>query len=579
MTKSGEKRRLAAILVADVAGYSRLMEADEGGTLAALKQRRKTILEPVTRDHGGRVVKLMGDGALIEFASIVNAVQAALELQRKMGEANEPLPKRSHVVLRIGVNLGDVISEGSDIYGDGVNVAARLEALAPPGGICVSDKVRNEILGKIDFEAEDMGEVALKNLGRKVRVYRIGTHSAQSEIRRTSSHGMEERTSIAVLPFVNMSGDPEQDFFADGLAEDLITELSRNRHLSVTARNTTFTYKGRAVNVPEVARQLGVDFVVEGSVRRAGSRVRITVQLIDSISGAHAWAEKFDKNIEDIFAVQDEVIDLIVARFAFGLDEAAGAQRRRNPTTSGTAYTYFLEARAIWRNGEEQRARELLLRAIELDPNYARALGYLSYFYSYGRFSLATGLSDEESVQKARDYAQKALALDRSDPFTLHRAAMTYTFLGETPYARSLIEAAANHNPRDLDLMVVHGLILAYCGEHQAGLRLLERVASLEPRMPPGYLWALSDVCYLVGDFQRAHAAVEGMIDPPPFARMCQAACLAQLGRSKEAQLIIERVSGQGSLNRLVSLHIAMLVLPKDQQLWLDGFRKAGIAI
>jgi len=280
-------RRLAAIVVADVAGYSRLMEADEAGTLLALRERRKTILEPVAREQGGRIVKVMGDGVLIEFASAVNAVKAALELQRKMAEANESLPDNRRIVLRIGVNLGDVIGEGSDIYGDGVNVAARLEALAEPGGILISGKVHDEVRGKVEFSAENLGEISLKNMAHAVTAHRLLQRSPAVP---AGSASKPERTGIAVLPFVNMSGNPEQDYFADGIAEDLITELSRYRDLAVVARNTTFAYKNKAIDVRRVGRDLGVNLVLEGSVRQSANRVRITAQLIDVETGAHVWA-------------------------------------------------------------------------------------------------------------------------------------------------------------------------------------------------------------------------------------------------------------------------------------------------
>lgn len=567
-------RRLAAILAADVVGYSKLMAEDEEGTLAALKAHRREVFDPETAKRGGRIVKLMGDGVLVEFPSVVDAVECARAIQTALaGRGNK-------IKLRIGINLGDIIIDGDDIYGDGVNVAARLEALAEPGGICISGKVHDEVRGKLGFEAENMGEVQLKNITQPVRAYHLWPASTQVGVVSSNKNPTDSgRTSIAVLPFVNMSGNAEQDYFADGISEDLITELSRYRHVSVTARNTTFLYKGRSVNVTEVGRELGVDFVVEGSVRQAGNRVRITAQLIDVETGAHVWAEKFDRAMENIFAVQDDVVAEIIAHFTFGLDEAAGARRHRNPTTNSTAYTHFLQARAAWREGEEKGARELLLRAIDLDPQFARALSYLAYFYSYGRFSQTTGLSDEEAARLALNFAERAIAADRGDPFTLHRIAITYNLLGETAKAQPLIEAAAAQNPHDLDVIVVHGLILAYCGRHQEGLDLLERAGRIESRMTPGYRWAMSDAYYLAHDYTKSYAAISPIIDPPPFMRVCQAASLAQLGRGEEACRIVKEVSTLIDTARIVRMHVAMCVLPEDAEHWLDGFRKAGINV
>lgn len=295
------KRRLAAIVVADVVGYSRLMEADEAGTFAALKERRKGVLEPVVKAHGGRIVKVMGDGVLVEFGSAVSAVQGALKLQKKMAEVNEGLPEARRIVLRIGINLGDVIGEGSDIYGENVNTAARLESRAEPGGICVSYSVYEQAAKKIECLFEELGERHLKNIEAPVRAYFVRPAAPES----TPAAIASQRPSIAVLPFDNISGDPAQEYFSDGITEDISTELSRFRELIVIARNSSFTFKGKTVDIKEVGRKLGVRFAVEGSVRRAGNRVRVSAQLIETSSGNHLWADRYDRNIEDIFAVQD----------------------------------------------------------------------------------------------------------------------------------------------------------------------------------------------------------------------------------------------------------------------------------
>jgi len=312
MSEQAPRRRLAAILAADVVGYSRLMQADEAGTLATLKSRRTEIFQPRVSKHHGRIVKLMGDGALVEFASAVDAVECAVQLQQGMDSANADLSEDRRIRLRIGVNLGDVMVEGSDLYGDGVNIAARLESLADPGGVFVSRTVVNHVRGKVKLEFEDLGDKQLKNIAEPVRAYRIVL--GRTVVPARSALVVPDKPSIAVLPFQNMSGDPEQDYFADGIVEEIITALSRMRWLFVIARNSSFTYKGRAVDVKQVGRELGVRYVLEGSVRKAASRVRITGQLVDASTGAHLWAERFEANLEDIFDLQDQVTVSVVGR-------------------------------------------------------------------------------------------------------------------------------------------------------------------------------------------------------------------------------------------------------------------------
>ena len=379
------ERRLAAVLIADVVGYSRLLEEDEAGTLAALAQQRASILEPIVSAHAGRIVKLMGDGVLIEFGSAVNAVAGALELQRRMAEANEPLPKTRQIILRIGINLGDVIGEGEDIYGEGVNIAARLEALAEPGGTCISAKVHEEVHGKLNCTFEDMGEQTIKNIARPVRAYRL----RPDKVIDGASPGrpalsLPDKPSIAVLPFQNMSGDPEQEYFADGMVEDIITALSRLRWLFVIARNSSFTYKGRAVDVKQVGRELGVRYVLEGSVRKAGKRVRITGQLIDASTGAHLWADRFDGELADIFDLQDQVTASVVGAIAPKLEQAEIERAKRKPTESLDAYDYFLRGMAAFHQltrPSNDEALALFSRAIELDPDFASAYGMAARCY------------------------------------------------------------------------------------------------------------------------------------------------------------------------------------------------------
>ena len=379
------KRRLAAILMTDVVGYSRLMEADEAGTLAALKERRRTILEPTVRDHGGRVVKVMGDGALIEFGSAVAAVAAALDLQHAMSEADVAAPAGRTIKLRIGVNLGDVIGEGGDIYGEGVNIAARLEVLAEPGGICIAANVHDEVRGKLAAAFVDLGEQQVKNLTRPVRAYRVRAAGAIGDAPPARPlPSLPDKPSIAVLPFQNMSGDADQEYFADGMVEDIITELARLRWLFVIARNSSFTYKGRAVDVKQVGRELGVRYVLEGSVRRAGSRVRITGQLIDAATGAHLWADHFDGEFADVFDLQDRVTASVVGVIAPRLEQAEIERAKRKPTESLDAYDYFLRGMAAFHRFSPSANTEALAqfaKAVELDPDYAAAYAMAARCY------------------------------------------------------------------------------------------------------------------------------------------------------------------------------------------------------
>jgi adenylate cyclase len=370
------QRRLAAILAADVVGYSRLMETDEAGTLAVLKARRKDVLDPLVSKHQGRVFKTTGDGVMVEFASAVNAVQCAVELQQGMAAANREQPEDHHIVLRIGVNLGDVMVEGGDLYGDGVNIAARLEGIAEPGGVCVSGSAFDYVRNKVKAGFDDLGPQSLKNIAEPVRAFRIAGNPAAA---RATTSG---KPTILVLPFTNMSGDPEQEFFSDGITEDIITDLSRISALSVVARNTAFTFKGKSVDVAQVARQLRVDHILEGSVRKSGGRVRITAQLIDGRKGDHRWAERYDRDLSDIFALQDEISRSIVGALKLRLvpgDVETGAARS---TTNPEAYEVFLLGRHFFNSGHRiqalKTARRLFAKAIEIDPGYARAYAALA---------------------------------------------------------------------------------------------------------------------------------------------------------------------------------------------------------
>jgi adenylate cyclase len=392
MAEERVNRKLAAILAADVVGYSRLMGADEAGTLGALKRHREVIFDPAVAAHNGRIVKLIGDGTIVEFGSVIDAVNCALAVQRSAALPPEPNSAPSPIVLRIGINLGDVIIEGEDIYGDGVNIAARLEPLAEPGGVCISAIVNESIGNRVDVHFQDGGEIGVKNIDRPIRVWRWHPATAATVEQKTNgAHAAQKisTASIAVLPFTNMSGDAEQEYFSDGISEDIITDLSKIAGLTVIARNSSFTYKGRAVDVRAIGRELGVQSVLEGSIRRAGNRVRITAQLIDAGSGGHLWADRYDRDLTDIFAVQDDVTHRIVD----ALKVTLGPEEKARPAGGGApinmeAYDYSLRGREILLGPQKTRetfeqATALFRKAIEIDPNFAVARAGLGFAYMF----------------------------------------------------------------------------------------------------------------------------------------------------------------------------------------------------
>src|SRR5262245_33784209 len=380
MAESRVERRLAAIFASDIVGYSRLMGADEEGTLARLNTHRREFLEPKIAEHRGRIVKRTGDGILIEFASAVDAVRCAVEIQNGMIERNAPEPQDKRIEVRIGIHVGDIIIEDNDIFGDGVNIAARLEGMAQSGGICVSDDAYRQVRGRLEANFQDVGEQELKNIARPVRVYQF--HPSGIALATTPTFSLPDRPSVAVLPFQNLSGDPEQEYFADGMVEDIITGLSRIKWLFVIARNSTFTYKGRPIDIKQVGRELGVRYVLEGSVRKAADRVRITGQLIDATTGTHVWAERYDRRLEDIFALQDEITLSVVGAIEPSLRDAEIERVKRKRPDSLDAYDLVLRAIPhvyVAMPEEAAKALPILEKALALEPSYAGAHGLLAW--------------------------------------------------------------------------------------------------------------------------------------------------------------------------------------------------------
>jgi len=491
MAEERAKRRLAAILAADVVGYSRLMQADEAGTLAALKTRRTEVLQPIVSRHHGRIVKLMGDGVLIEFASAVDAVECAVQLQEAMAAANAGSPSDGWIVLRIGVNLGDVKVEGSDLYGDGVNIAARLEALAEPGTVYVSQTVFNHVRAKVSLKFEDIGEQNLKNMPEPVRVYRLTKGKAPMPSGTAADLPLPDKPSIAVLPFENMSGEAEQEYFADGVVEDIITALSRFKELFVIARNSSFVYKRRTIDVRQVAGELGVRYVLEGSVRKVGSRVRITGQLIDASTRMHLWADRFDGALEDVFDLQDRVTESVVGALLPTLRKAEVERARRKPPASLDAYDYLLRSLPhLFANtpGEVGDAIRPLTEALRLDPDYAHAHALMAM--AQGQiYRSAAGRQRQEAQETATRHARGAIALGADDSLALANAGFILLLVSQdVAAARAALGTAVALNGNSATALTYSSLVLAATGEPEVAIDHALKALRLSPLDPLGYL-------------------------------------------------------------------------------------------
>ena len=586
MEPQHEERRLTTILAADVVGYSRLMAADEAGTFARLKAHRNELIEPKTAEYHGRVVKLTGDGTLMEFGSVVDAVLFAVDVQRAMAERDAAVPEERRIRYRVGINIGDIIVDGEDIYGDGVNVAARLEEIAEPGSVYVSRSVYNQIKGKIGLSFEDLGEKLVKNIPDPVWVYRVDLSRTDTD---SVSRGSDARTlplpdkpSIAVLPFVNMSGDAEQEYFSDGITEDLITDLSKISGLFVVARNAVFLYKGKAVKLVEVSRELGVRYVLEGSVRKAADRVRISAQLIDPRTGYHLWAERYDRDLTDIFALQDEITEKIVAALEVKLTEGEQLQVARRYTENLEAYDYFLRGRAYQAsatNEDNARAREMFERAIELDPTFAGAYAQLSY--SHFRDWRYQWSKDPQALEWALKAAQKAVALDDSLPLAYMYLGWAYLWKKQYEQAIAEAERAIALDPNFAEGYARFGQILTLAGRPEEGVNLLKKAMSLDPHYPPTYLFFLGYGYYAMGQYEEAIAALKRSLarNPDHFSpHRALAVIFSELGRKEEARAEVAEmlrispgVSLEGQRERMCF---------KDQAVferYLEGLRKAGL--
>ena len=634
MEPGGVARRLASILVADVVGYSRLMAVDEAGTLAQMKAVRKELIEPKTAEHHGRVVKLIGDGILMEFASVVDAVLFAADVQQAMMSRSAGVPQDLRITYRVGINIGDIIVDGDDIYGDGVNIAARLQELAEPGGICVARNVFNQVKHKVDLGFDDLGERELKNIPDRVRVYRVLTRAVPAktvtaapgtasrarrwpaiaagvavlvaiagvvawlrpwvpEMKPVSVEQMAlplpDRPSIAVLPFANMSDDPSQAYFADGMAEDLITDLSKISGLFVISRNSTFAYKGRSQDVRQVAQELGVRYVLEGSVRRVGDQVRINAQLIDATTGGHLWAERYDGSLNDIFGLQDQVTRKIVAVLAVQLTTGEQERVARKETDNAEAYDAFLQG---WQHYLRQnpdnfrRAISYFEKAVQLDPHYTRAYAALAAtnWQIYQRYWHAkVGLVQAHDARvRAQEFLEKAM----QSPTPLSGQVATYMLSQRGRHAEAIAEGERTIalDPNDADSYVTLADVLSLAGRPDEALRLLERAMRLNPHYPPSYLYRLGMAQFGMEQFEKAAVSLERATALNPDDRWSFRLLLATyglLGRTDEAarvrKMVRENIRGLDPLTLRSAAFWHPFKQPRDAERLAEGLRRAGV--
>jgi TolB-like protein/Tfp pilus assembly protein PilF len=581
------ERRLAAILAADVVGYSRLVRTDEEGTLRTLSAYRE-VIDGLVAEHSGRVFGSAGDSVIAEFASPVEAVRCAAEVQQELAQRNADAPEDRRMVFRIGVNLGDVVVEGDDLLGDGVNIAARLQELADPGGIYVSDDIHRHVDGKVDLTFADLGDQSLKNIDTPVRVHRVESRDAGLGRATAPSERLPlpDKPSIAVLPFTNMSGDSEQEYFTDGITEDIITELSRFRSLFVIARNSSFSFRGHAVDVKELSERLGVRYIVEGSVRRAGNRVRITAQLIDAVADAHLWAERYDRDLDDVFAVQDEVALAIVTAIEPKLGSAERERAHRKPTENLGAWESY--QRGMWHvyrftAADNAEAQSHFQRAIEHDPNFAPSHAGLAYAL-YLSVMLGFGGQVGSAIADASEAAHRAIVLDAEDAFGQVTVGRVNQMMGEREAAISAYEKALTLNPNFASAHYGLGWALIYDGQPEEGLTAVDEAIRLSPRDP--MLWGfltLKGLAFLSMD--RNEEALKWIrmalrqSNPGVRTHVLEVIALAHLDCIEEAKQALQRIyTIKPDFDMNFVRATAKMMCPAIAECFINGLRKAGIS-
>jgi adenylate cyclase len=585
MAEERIQRKLAAILAADVAKYSLLMGTDETGTLRLLKRFLDDLIQPAVSKYRGRIVKLMGDGILAEFGSVVDAVECAVFMQQGTGNLNADVPADRQIWFRIGINLGDVILDGDDIYGDGVNVAARLEGLADPGGICLSASAQEHVRDKLDISFRDLGDQQLKNISRPVRAYRVDLASGDE----TNLGGVESppsppnRPSIAVLPFDNMSGDPEQEYFSDGLAEDLITDLSKIGGLFVPSRNSSFSFKGKSMDIQEIARRLKVSHVLEGSVRKMNDRLRITAQLIDATDGGHVWAERFDGMMVEIFDFQDRIREEIVTALKLQLTPGDDAQRAsQRPKLDVEAYDLYLQGRAqYYRYTPENNAKaeQLLLKALEIDPDQAEAYAYLARCI-LGRW-IQTWPGHDADVHRAVKMAERAVAIDQNSVLGYMMLAFVLAFARDERRSEENFQRALFINPNNSEVYVTYAASSIFWGDREKSLKLLERARAIDPVDHPNAKFSYGQYSYLTRDYDQAVQILTDVIERQPGfnpASLHLAAAYIAMGKKQEAGTVIEKMLAKNPSYTVADAdRVYPYKLEGDRTQFLDALRSAGL--
>jgi|SoiMethySBSTD1v2_1073268.scaffolds.fasta_scaffold03601_14 adenylate cyclase len=591
MVEDHVERKLAAIFAGDVAGYSRLMGVDEEGTLHQLKAHRKDLVDPKITEHRGHIVKTTGDGMLVEFVSVVDAVRCAVEIQRGMLERNVDVPADRRIEFRIGINVGDIISDDNDIYGDGVNVAARLEALAEPGGIFVSRNVHDQVRDKLSFGFEDMGEQMVKNIARPIGIHRVSLAESTTEASLGAptiakpERAASQRPSIAVLPFANMSGDPEQEYFADGISEDIITGLSKLRWFFVIARNSSFIYKGKSIDIKRVARELGVRYVLEGSVRKGGNRLRITAQLIDAETGNHIWADRYDGDLTDVFALQDAITEKVVAAIEPKLLQAEGIRSQSHSPEDLGAWEMVSQANSLfWRltKAEGEAAIAILKQAVERYPDYAPAHSMLAFMMLVSAYVGWASGERQSQVKQAAALATRAAELDDSDPWAYFALGYVAYTMRRTDKAIEEFQRAIDLNPNFAAAHSYLSLALALAGQSDQAITHAEQAIRMSPHDPQNAVCftALAAAHYQAGRYGEAvsfgRKALQQRSGWAPGHRIF-CASLAQAGQIDEARTELDQLK---ELHPDISIawiekHVPYTAGPMAK--FLEGMRKAGL--